>query len=147
MNAKVWCGMDEAKADGEKDEAVALIYDGQCPVCTAYSGAVSVDPKDAGSIDRIDARSNHPLVAAARAAGLDLDDGMVVVYQGALHHGADALHLMATLAPRKGIRNRLNRLFFGNRTISRVAYPFLRAGRNALLKILGRKKIGAGVTS
>lgn len=80
-------------------------------------------------------------MAQATAAGLDLDDGMVVVHRGALYHGADALHLMATLAPKTGIRNRLNRIVFGKRPIARAAYPLLRAGRNTLLRLLGRKKI------
>jgi predicted DCC family thiol-disulfide oxidoreductase YuxK len=136
--------MDDAKLPAENEDELALIYDAQCPVCTAYSGAVSVDPNDASTIRRIDARSDHALVAEARAAGLDLDDGMVVVYKGQLYHGADALHLMATLAPRKGLKNRLNRLLFGNKTLSRCAYPLLRAGRNTLLRILGRSKIGQG---
>jgi hypothetical protein len=66
---------------------------------------------------------------------------MVVVHKGELYHGADALHIMASLAPAKGISNRLNRLLFGSRTLSRASYPLLRAGRGALLALLGRGKI------
>lgn len=120
----------------------ALIYDGECPVCTAYSCAVGVDSKAAGGLRRIDARSDDALVARATAAGLDLDDGMVVVHQGRLYHGADALHLMARIAPANGLRNRLNRLLFGSKTVAHLSYPLLRAGRNTLLRLLGRKKIG-----
>ncbi len=127
---------------GWTGDELALIYDGQCPVCTAYSKSVEADPRSAAGVQRIDARSDHALVEQARAAGLDLDEGMVVVHKGQLYHGAEALHLMATLAPRRGALNRLNRLIFGNRTVSRLAYPFLRAGRNTLLRLLGRSKIG-----
>lgn len=119
---------------------VALIYDGECPVCTAYSCSVGVAPGE-GGLRRINARGDDALIREATLAGLDLDDGMVVVHRGKLHHGADALHLMARLAPRKGLRNRLNRALFGSRTVARVSYPLLRAGRNALLRLLGRKKI------
>jgi predicted DCC family thiol-disulfide oxidoreductase YuxK len=134
--------MAEAKNEaGWTEDELALIYDGECPVCTAYSGAVDVDRKDASGVRRINARSDDDLVKRAREAGLDLDEGMVVVHKGQLYHGADALHLMATLAPNSGIKNRLNKLLFGSRTVSRLSYPALRGGRNLLLKMLGRTKI------
>ena len=129
-----------AKTPPEPDE-LSIVYDGHCPVCSAYSGAAGVDEAAASGIRRIDARGDDALVAEATAAGLDLDDGMVVSYRGKLHHGADALHLMATLAPRKGAWNRLNRLMFGSRTVARLSYPLLRAGRGTLLRLLGRGKI------
>lgn len=132
---------EQSNDAGWTEDELALIYDGECPVCTAYSKSVETDPRDAAGVRRIDARSDHALVEQAKAAGLDLDEGMVVVHKGQLYHGADALHLMATLAPGRGARNRLNKLMFGNRTVSRVAYPVLRAGRNTLLKLLGRTKI------
>lgn len=122
-------------------EEIALIYDGECPVCTAYSCSVDVDAGKASGIKRINARSDDALVKQAKEAGVDLDEGMVVLHDGKMYHGADALNVMARLAPDRGFGNRLNKLLFGNPTISRVSYPVLRAGRNTLLKILGRKKI------
>lgn len=124
-----------------KDDELALIYDGECPVCTAYSCSVDVDAGQASGIRRINARSDDDLVRQAKEAGLDLDDGMVVVHQGKLYHGADALNIMAKLAPAGGLGNRINRLAFSSPAVARAAYPFLRAGRNTLLKLLGRKKI------
>lgn len=122
-------------------EEIALIYDGECPVCTAYSCSVDVDEGKASGIKRINARSDDALVKQAKEAGVDLDEGMVVLHDGKMYHGADALNVMARLAPDRGFGNRLNKLLFSNPTISRVSYPVLRAGRNTLLKILGRKKI------
>src|SRR5436190_11708114 len=130
--------MRMADANKAPNDDVTLIYDGECPVCTAYSCNV-----DAGSsqLKRVNARSVTPEVQRALDEGIDLDEGMVVLYQGKLYHGADAMHRMALLAPNSGIRNRLNRLFFGNLAVARAIYPTLRAGRNTLLYILGRKKI------
>ncbi|HEY0627772.1 MAG TPA: DCC1-like thiol-disulfide oxidoreductase family protein [Sphingomicrobium sp.] len=126
----------------DKPEELALIYDQECPVCAAYSGAVGVDEQQASGIQRINARSaDDALVRQAKEAGLDLDDGMVVVHRGKLYHGADALNIMARLAPNRGLGNRLNKLLFGSPTIARLSYPVLRAGRNTLLRLLGRKKI------
>lgn len=126
----------------DKQDELALIYDRECPVCTAYSCSVGVDESHAAGVRRINARdAENELVRQAREAGLDLDDGMVVVHQGKLYHGADALNIMARMAPDRGLGNRLNKLLFGNPTIARLSYPILRAGRNTLLKLLGRKKI------
>lgn len=126
----------------QKNEELALIYDQDCPVCTAYSCSVGVDESAASGVNRVNARDGeHELVRQAKEAGLDLDDGMVVIHQGKLYHGADALNIMARLAPNRGLGNRINKLLFGNRTIARISYPALRAGRNTLLKLLGRKKI------
>ena len=127
------------KANDPKDD-VTLIYDGECPVCTAYSCNV-----DAGAADvrRVNARTMTPEVKRAVEAGFDLDEGMVVLHNGELYHGADAMHRMALLAPSAGIRNRLNRLMFGNLAVARAIYPGLRAGRNFLLRLLGRQKIGS----
>jgi predicted DCC family thiol-disulfide oxidoreductase YuxK len=126
----------------DKPEDLALIYDQECPVCTAYSCSVGVDDSQATGVNRINAReSDHELVRQAKEAGLDLDDGMVVIHQGKLYHGADALNIMARLAPNSGLGNRLNKLLFGNQTVARLSYPVLRAGRNTLLRLLGRKKI------
>ena len=130
-----------AKADKVAAEELAIIYDEQCPVCSAYSAAVDVDTDAASSVRRVNARGDDPLVRQAREAGLDLDDGMVVVYQGKLYHGAEALNLMARLAPDKGVGNRINRLLFSNERVSRLSYPLLRGGRNTLLRMLGRSKI------
>lgn len=128
--------------DPQDDSDLAIIYDAECPVCTAYSCSVGIDPQSASGVRRINARSSDdPLVQQAKAAGLDLDEGMVVVHRGRLYHGADALNIMARLAPKQGLGNRLNRLAFANATFSRLVYPLLRAGRNTLLKLLGRTKI------
>lgn len=125
----------------DRPDDLALIYDAQCPVCQAYSARSEIDAGAAGDLRRIDARGSDSLVQKITAAGLDLDEGMVVRYRGEFYHGADALHLLATLAPRKGLWNRVNRFFFGSLAMSRLSYPVLRAGRNLLLRILGRKKI------
>ena len=57
-------------------EELALIYDGECPVCTAYSCTVDVDEGKASGIRRINARSDDALVKQAKDAGIDLDEGM-----------------------------------------------------------------------
>lgn len=121
---------------------VSIIYDSECPVCTAYSCSVEVGDNRAKP-RLISARGSDSEVSAALAAGLDLDEGMVVLYKGERYHGAEALHILALASPPKGLFSHLNRLLFGSRRVAKILYPGLRAGRNLLLWLLGKKKIAA----
>jgi predicted DCC family thiol-disulfide oxidoreductase YuxK len=120
-----------------------VIYDTECPVCTAYSCSIELAP-EAGGVSLVSARGSSHDVKSAVASGFDLDDGMVVIHNGQYYHGADAIHILAVLAPKTGVRNRLHRLLFGSQRVARLVYPVLRAGRNLLLRILGKTKIKDG---
>jgi predicted DCC family thiol-disulfide oxidoreductase YuxK len=119
---------------------MALIYDGECPVCSAYSRALALRKLDAG-FRLIDARSQDPLVSEVRSLGLDLNEGFVFKLGGEFHHGADAIHRLALVSSNIGPLNRLNYWVFRSPVLSKLLYPALKAGRNVLLAILGRKPI------
>jgi predicted DCC family thiol-disulfide oxidoreductase YuxK len=131
----------EAETSAADRPGVTLVYDGECPVCTAYGCSVDLAPGD-GALKRVNAREDAAIVAELTAQGLDLDDGMVVMKDGRYHHGADALHVMAVHGSRRGLGNWLNHVVFRSRTRARLLYPWLRAGRGLLLRLLGRKPIG-----
>ncbi len=139
MNAQPKPDVDRASQPAQDE--LTLIYDGKCPVCTAYSCGVDIDSASASSVRIVDARGADALINLATATGLNFDEGMVVSYRGKFYHGADALHVLATLTPAQGVWNRINRFLFGSRAVSRFLYPMLRSGRNLLLRLLGRKKI------
>jgi predicted DCC family thiol-disulfide oxidoreductase YuxK len=122
------------------EDIVEILYDRECPVCDAYCNISNVRA-DAGQIRLLDARKDGDLLRAVTARGLDIDEGMVVRYRGALHYGADAIHVLASLSPRKTLFDRLTWLVFRSRRRARVVYPAMKAGRNLLLKVLGRKRI------
>ena len=124
-----------------REPAAWIVYDGDCPFCTRYARLVRLR-ESLGPLALVDARKGGPLVAEVRAAGLDLDEGMVLKLDGRLHHGAEALNLIALLSSPWGGFNRINRALFRSARMARLAYPALRAGRNAALRLLGRKKIG-----
>ena len=127
---------DDSPATGKP----AFIYDGECPICSAYSAAVAGSE---GSLNyrAIDARGSDPLVRDAIAAGLDLDEGMVVHHDGHFYHGAEALQFIAGRDRESGLWGMLNRRVFKWRSLSRLFYPLLRAGRNTLLRARGKPKI------
>lgn len=116
-----------------------IIYDGECPYCRNYVRFVKLR-ESVGPVRLIDTRQNGPEIAAVKSAGYDLDEGMIFSYQGQYFHGDEAIHMMGVLSG-TGPLNALNRLIFRSPTRARALYPWLRAGRNLTLRLLGRRKI------
>jgi predicted DCC family thiol-disulfide oxidoreductase YuxK len=63
-----------------------LLYDGDCPFCSNYVQMLQIK-KNIGDLPLIDARNNGAELAQATAAGLDLDQGMVLKINGVFYHG------------------------------------------------------------
>lgn len=96
-----------------------------------------------GAVDLIDARSNDPRVQEARRRGYDLDEGMVVIWEGRPYLGGDAVHLIAMLSAQGGVSNGVERRLFRSRRLTARLYPLLARGRRAWLRLVGRPPIGA----
>lgn len=117
-----------------------IIYDGDCIYCQNYVRLVRL--RDAvGPVELIDARSGDSRVKTYWDRGFDLDEGMLFVYKGVVHHGAEALNVMAALSSRSSVANRLNALAFSNRTVARLSYPLLKLGRRLTLLARGRDRL------
>ena len=123
-----------------QEPPLRVVYDGECPFCTAYVKMVRLR-NAAGGVELIDARGDHPILERIRAEGLDLDDGMVVEMNGQFHHGDGAMTVLAAMTTRSGLFNRLVRLAFSQPAVAKILYPPLVFGRNTTLKLLGRKKL------
>ena len=119
---------------------IFLVYDRQCPLCEYYC-TLSRVRQSAGELVLVDARDGGPLMDEITAAGLDIDDGMVLKVGDRLYYGADAIHALSLLGTRSGVFNRVAFWTFRSRRVARVLYPALRAGRNLVLKLLGRTRI------
>lgn len=119
-----------------------IIYDGECPFCSTYVKFMRLR-ESVGPVALIDARGGGEAVEAARRLGFDLDEGMIFFYGGRYYYGADAVQMLSLLSGEKGWLNRLNASLFKSPARAQLLYPFLRAGRNATLQLLGRSKIGA----
>jgi predicted DCC family thiol-disulfide oxidoreductase YuxK len=119
-----------------------IFYDGECPVCANY--VVLVKLREAvGPVKLVNVRHDEEARMRLERLGYDLDEGMILEYRHELYHGASAVHMMAALSNRGTIFNRLNWLIFRSAAQSRRLYPFMRAGRNTLLRLLGRESIAA----
>ncbi len=130
---------DSNEQAGAEPDAV-IVYDGECPVCSRYVRMIRL--RDSiGTVRLVNARDGGPEVDAIVESGLNLDEGMALVYGGKTYHGVDCVNRLALLSSPSGVFNRLNAAVFRSATASRVLYPVLRFGRNTLLKLLGRSPL------
>ncbi len=119
---------------------ILLVYDKECPACNNYCLWVRIR-ESVGELKLVDAREPSAIMDEITAAGLDIDQGMVLKMGGMIYYGSDAIHALALIASPSSIFNRVNYWIFRSRTLSRIFYPILRLFRNLLLKILGKTKI------
>lgn len=117
---------------------IEILYDDECPFCRDFTRLVAL--RRGGEVALIDARGDDPRIAAI-GAGLDLDRGMAVRHHGRILHGAEAMALLLALSQPRGVWG-LARWVFASPGRARLAYPVLRAGRGAVLRLLGRGPIG-----
>lgn len=117
---------------------ITFIYDGECPLCTYAAQAFRIR-QAVGALRLLDARKDgaHPLVREAGKHGLDLDEGMVISYEGRFYHGEDALHLMGLIGSDAGWFNKANAFLFRRRAVARLCYPAMRGVRNLLIRRKG----------
>ena len=119
---------------------ILLVYDQECPACDYYCHLARIRAS-IGKLVLVNARDGGPIMDEITAAGLDIDQGMVLKVGDKLYYGSDAIHSLSLMSTRSGIFNRLSYLIFRSERVSVVLYPVLRSCRNLLLKILHKSKI------
>lgn len=124
----------------DSDREILLVYDKQCPACNYYCNLARIR-ETVGKLVLVDARESGEVMQRITDAGLDIDQGMVLIIGNEMYYGADAIHMLSTLSTRSGLFNRLSYHLFRSPRVAAVLYPALRACRNLLLKVLGKTKI------
>jgi hypothetical protein len=66
---------------------------------------------------------------------------MVLIHAGEMSFGADCMNRLALMSTRSTTFNRLQAAIFRHPRLSARLYPLLRACRNVVLRLLGRRKI------
>jgi len=117
-----------------------LVYDKECPLCNTFCKMVRIR-ESVGELQLVDARDDTPIMQEITAAGLDIDDGMVLKMGEQLYYGSDAIHALALISSRSGIFNRLSYWVFKSKRVSSVLYPMLVFCRLMLLKLLRKTRI------
>ncbi|MGH8624155.1 MAG: DCC1-like thiol-disulfide oxidoreductase family protein [Gammaproteobacteria bacterium] len=119
-----------------------LIYDGDCPFCSAYVKYVRL-VASVGPLKFVNAREGGPMVEEILKRNLNLDDGMVLKLGNRFYHGAECINVLASLTTPSGLFNRINATIFRSDSLSKILYPLLRTGRAITLRILGRRKFAS----
>ena len=117
-----------------------IVYDGECIYCQNYVRFVRLR-EAIGPVELLDARSDDPRVTRYWRDGYDLNEGMLFVYRDTVYHGADAVHMLASLSSESGVLNRLNARVFSSKRAAGLLYPFLKLGRRLTLMVRGRTLI------
>jgi len=128
--------------DLAKDDRIAIVYDGDCPLCSAYVSMARLK-QAVGTPRLINAREHPELVKALAERGVSLDEGLAVYHYGQIYAGGEAMHVLALLTTPVDFANRLTAALLGRRGFALWVYPFLRGGRNLLLKLRNRPQIGS----
>lgn len=122
------------------DPGTYIVYDGDCVFCSQYVSFLRLK-QAIGPVALVNARDDHPVVAYLKSKGVDLNQEMALVMGGEIHSGPDCMHRLALMSTGAGFFNALSARVFASRNASRILYPFLRAGRNLTLRVLGRRPI------
>lgn len=126
--------------DESDSNRLLVVYDGDCPFCANFVKFYAIR-KNAGDVELINARERPALIRELRSRGMEINDGMIVLWRGHHYHGAEGMHLLSILGSQQGIFGMLNRLLFRNKNIATAVYPVLAAGRGVTLSLLRRKPI------
>lgn len=126
-------------AQPKRDE-LELVYDGKCPVCSAYCLGLKQETKNEALV-LVDAREPSPIMKEINAKGLDIDEGMVLKADGRLFYGADAIYELSKRNRTSGLYGWMNRLFFHSQPMAAIFYPLGKACRNIVLRLKRIEKI------
>ena len=117
-----------------------IIYDGDCPVCSAYVQMHRLR-ESVGSIRLVDARQHPDVVDNYARRGIDLNRDFVLKVDGAEYIGGAAMFALSSIASPYALIRRINARLFASSTTSRAIYAVLRVSRWALLLLIGRKPL------
>ncbi|MEM8788700.1 MAG: DCC1-like thiol-disulfide oxidoreductase family protein [Pseudomonadota bacterium] len=117
-------------------QALTILYDGECPFCSRYVAMVRI--RETYDVRLLDARTHPEAVARHRAAGRDIDDGMIVEVGDHVHYGADAIAFLSAVSGPWGALNRVFAWLFRSRRVTRMLYPVMKIGRRATLLLMRR---------
>jgi len=120
-------------------DSIIIIYDGDCPFCKTYIGLTRL--RQVANTYLLDAREEPSLCQELLDKDVNLDEGMVIIINNEIHHGGEAMNMIALLTSKNTLFNKLCYFVFSKPIISKYAYPVLRGFRNITLRLLGKKPI------
>ena len=126
---------DEASTTSPQDPF--LLYDGECPFCSYYVAKSRFEARAGRRLTLVDGREAPGLVARLRREGFDLEQGMILAFDGRHYHGAAAMTALKAMSTGPGVFNAFARWFASSPARVRAVYPWLRRLRRAALLAKG----------
>ncbi len=115
-----------------------FIYDGECPFCNHFAQLLELKSSLQG-IEIIDGRKNLSLLSQLYKQGYDLNKGAILISNGKIRHGADAINWICSeiKEPSDSLLEVLRIIFTSNKRTN-FLFPFLLWGRRLSLTLKGK---------
>ena len=110
-----------------------LYYDGKCPFCQRYADILKL--KKSFDVEICDARTDLSWEKSHKK--LQLDDGVIVLYDGKYYQGVEALDMLLSVSQYEGVFFSLQKWVFSNKFRGYVVYSCFKFFRKIALKIKG----------
>ena len=107
-------------------------------VCSYYISISRIEEKF-GKVNLIKARNNLKILDYLKSINIDINEGMIVVFDKKMYFGSDAINIIQSWV--SSFINNVMISIFKYKVISQSLYPLLKLGRRLLLLILGKKLI------
>lgn len=117
-----------------------VLYDGDCPFCSAYSRFARISVQLPG-LRLLNARDGGPEVDLVNSLGLDLDQGMVLQEDGILYYGRACMHRLSQLSTRRRLPNKALGFMMQPGFVGEMLYRIFVRIRRATLFLLGREPL------
>ena len=115
-----------------------FIYDGECPFCNHFAKLLEIK-SSIPSLQIINGRENLEQLTELYKKGYDLNKGAILIRNGKIKHGADAISLICSeLNEPNDSLLKLLRIIFTSNKRSKVLFPFLLWARRFLLTLRGK---------
>ena len=105
-------------------EENCLYYDGDCPFCRRYADYLRLRKKF--NLTLKNARVEPEAIAGLRSQGYEINNGMILILEGKIYQGAEALAVLEEKL---------------NPALLRAIYPALKVLRRLILKLLDKSRL------
>ena len=115
-----------------------FIYDGDCPFCNHFAQLLELK-SNLPTIEILDGRKNLALLSQLYSKGYDLNNGAILINNGIIMHGADAINWICSeiKEPSDSLLELLKIIFISNKR-TKFLFPFLLWGRRISLIFKGK---------
>ncbi|MDN5086592.1 hypothetical protein ACOL21_07535 [Aliarcobacter butzleri] len=116
-----------------------IYYDGECPFCNEYTKVIKL--KSDYKVFIRNARDYNKRMKVYCNQGFDINEGMIVVFDDKVSHGAEAVHLLNKLSTKSTFKEWIIDLFSRNLFFLKyIFYPTVKFIRKVILIIKNKEK-------